>query len=89
MQKNIESSKLKCNNNQEEKMAQQIKLLLEQIKSEQINIQQNINNNYKIIVKKLDKLQEYNKIDDMTSTIFEGRISRIEQILEEINRKII
>lgn len=89
MKETIESSKLKCKNDQENETTKQIKCLIKQIKDEQINLEQNINNNYKVIVKKLDKLQEYNKIDDMTNTIFEQRISRIEEILEEINRRVI
>ena len=39
-------------------------------------------------MKKLEKLQEYNKIADMTNQIFEKRVSEIENTVKQINKKI-
>ena len=39
-------------------------------------------------MKKLQKLQEYNEISDMTNTVFEMRISKIEKLLDDIYSKI-
>ena len=44
--------------------------------------------NHTTNMKKLDKLQEYNKIADMTNQVFEVRISGIEQALKQLNKTL-
>lgn len=44
--------------------------------------------NHVTYMKKLEKLQEYNKIADMTNQVFEKRISEIENTVKQINNKI-
>lgn len=48
-----------------------------------------IRSNHAVNMKKLDKLQEYNKIADMTNQIFEKRLCGIENAIMEISRSII
>jgi len=44
--------------------------------------------NHTINMKKLDKLQEYNKIADMTNQVFERRLSGIEQALKQLSKTL-
>lgn len=46
------------------------------------------NRNNKILMKKIDKLQEFNEISDMTNQVFETRISNIETSLEQLISKL-
>ena len=39
-------------------------------------------------MKKLDKLQEYNKISDMTNQVFEKRLAGIEKAIKQLNNSI-
>ena len=39
-------------------------------------------------MKKLDKLQEYNKISDMTNQLFEKRLSGLENAIKQLNNSI-
>lgn len=72
-------------------LEQQIKIINE-ILNELKNIQQNevktINNNHITYMKKLDKLQEYNKIADITNQVFEKRLCNIENAIKQINKTI-
>lgn len=42
----------------------------------------NIKKNQSIILKKLDKLQEYNEIEDMVNAVMDRRLQKIEQNLK-------
>lgn len=44
--------------------------------------------NYATNMKKLDKLQEYNKISDMTNQLFEKRLSGLENAIKQLNNSI-
>ena len=55
--------------------------LLIELKQEQLNLSENLQKNFEIIMNKLMKIQEYNKIADMTNQVFEMRISNIEDLL--------
>lgn len=44
--------------------------------------------NHATNMKKLDKLQEYNKISDMTNQLFEKRLSGIENAIKQLNNSI-
>ena len=46
------------------------------------------NRNNTVLMKKVDKLQEFNEISDMTNQIFEKRISNIEITLEQLISKL-
>lgn len=39
-------------------------------------------------MRKIEKLQEYNEIDDMVNQVFEARISEIEELLQDLESKI-
>lgn len=79
----------KVNNEKEELEAliTQINELLNEIKNEQKNLQKTIENNHKVNMQKFSKLLEYNKIADMTNTVFERRIARIESLLCDALKK--
>lgn len=66
----------------------QIKEAINDVNINQINTVKIIVNNHKTYMKNFQKLQEYNKINDMTNAIFEMRISRIEDLLNNIFEKI-
>ena len=63
-----------------ETLIAQINELLNEIK----NMQKTIQTNHKVNMQKFSKLIEYNKILDMTNTIFEKRIASIEKLLYEV-----
>ena len=44
--------------------------------------------NHATYMKKLNKIQEYNKISDMTNQVFERRLSGIEQALKQLNKTL-
>ena len=59
--------------------------LLNELKNEQNNLSENSQKNFEVIMGKLMKLQEYNKIADMTNQVFEMRMSNIEDLLFKIS----
>lgn len=67
---------------------EEIEVLLNVIKNEQINLSENLQKNFSVIMSKLMKIQEYNKIEDMTNQVFEMRMSNIEDLLFKISSKI-
>ena len=67
-----------------EALIAQINELLIEIKNEQKNMQKTILSNHKVNMQKFSKLIEYNKIADMTNTVFENRIASIESLLYEV-----
>lgn len=67
-----------------EALIAQINELLIEIKDEQKNMQKTITSNHKVNMQKFSKLIEYNKIADMTNTVFEKRIASIESLLYEV-----
>lgn len=62
--------------------------LLNEVKNIQRDEVKLLKNNHITCMKKLDKLQEYNKIADMTNQVFEKRLSGIENAILEINKTI-
>lgn len=68
---------------------EEIYVLLKEIRNEQLNLSENLQKNFSVIMSKLMKMQEYNKIDDMTNQVFEMRMSNIEDLLFKISAKII
>lgn len=73
-------SKVKSEKDELEALITQINELLNEIK----NMQKTIQTNHKVNMQKFSKLIEYNKILDMTNTVFEKRISSIEKLLYEV-----
>lgn len=67
---------------------EKINELLNEIKNEQKNLSENVQKNFVSILNKLMKIQEYNKIEDMTNQVFEMRMSNIEDMLFKISAKI-
>lgn len=67
---------------------EEINELLNDIRNEQINLSENLQKNFSVIMSKLMKMQEYNKIEDMTNQVFEMRMSNIEDLLFKISSKI-
>lgn len=65
-----------------------IKEIVEEITFRQAVIIKVIQNNHRITMKKIEKLQEYNEIDDMVNQVFEARISEIEELLQDLESKI-
>ncbi len=67
---------------------EEINVLLNEIKKEQASLSENLQKNFSVIMSKLMKIQEYNKIEDMTNQVFEMRMSNIEDLLFKISSKI-
>ena len=65
-----------------------IKGIVEEILYRQAIILKVIQNNHKITMIKLEKLQEYNEIEDMVNQVFESRITNIEEFLQDLDSKI-
>lgn len=65
-----------------------IKEIVEELTYRQAIILKVIQNNHKITMRKLEKLQEYNEIDDMVNQVFESRITEIEEVLQDLDSKI-
>lgn len=60
---------------------EEIKVLLNIVKEEQESLSEQTQKNFKVIMQKLMKMQEYNEISDMTNQVFEMRLSNIEDFL--------
>lgn len=60
---------------------EEIKTLLNAVKEEQASLSEQTQKNFKVIMQKLMKMQEYNEISDMTNQVFEMRLSSIEDFL--------
>lgn len=67
---------------------EEINELLNEVRNEQINLSESLQKNFSTIISKLMKMQEYNKIADMTNQVFEMRMSNIEDLLFKISSKI-
>ena len=73
----MEEQKNPLTNNQIE----EIKILLNELKNEQECLSEKTQKNFKVLMQKLMKIQEYNEISDMTNQVFELRLSNIEDFL--------
>ena len=67
-----------------EALITQINELLNEIKNEQKNMKKTLEKNHKVNMQKFSKLLEYDKICDMTNTLFEKRLASIEKLLYEV-----
>lgn len=59
----------------------EINVVLNELKDGQVLLLSQSQKNFKEIMKKLMKMQEYNEISDMTNQVFEMRLSNIEDFL--------
>lgn len=53
--------------------------ILDELQYNQLEQFVSLQKNQSIIMKKIDKLQEYNEIDDMVNSVFAKRLQNIEQ----------
>lgn len=67
-----------------ESLIAEIQELLNEIKNEQTKVSKEIEKHHKVAMRKLEKLREFDEIADMTNTVFERRLSNIEQMLSKI-----
>ncbi len=58
---------------------EEIYSILDEIQLNQVEMLLSIQKNQSIIIKKIEKLQEYNEIDDMNNSLFDQKITRIEE----------
>lgn len=70
-----------------ETLIAEVNELLVELKEEQKNMKLTIDKYHKVNMQKFSKLLEYNEILDMTNTVFEKRLSRIESVLYTLINK--
>ena len=58
---------------------EEIYSILDEIQLNQVEMLLSIQKNQSIIIKKIEKLQEYNEIDDMNNSLFDQKLARIEE----------
>ncbi len=58
---------------------EEIYSILDEIQLNQVEMLLSIQKNQSIIIKKIEKLQEYNEIDDMNNSLFDQKLTRIEE----------
>lgn len=64
-----------------------IKEALEVIRNEQISIKKEMEENNKIIMKRLNSLYEYNEINDMRVRVFNRQLSYLKDEITRNNKK--
>lgn len=63
---------------------EEINKKLNEIKNEQNKLKNEINNNNKILMQRINKLQEYNEINDMRSKYFNEKLEYLSQKISQI-----
>lgn len=58
---------------------EEIYSILDEIQLNQVEMLLSIQKNQSIIIKKIEKLQEYNEIDDMNNSLFDQKLTRIDE----------
>lgn len=71
-----------------EKQIEEMNVTLKELQYNQTEELIFLQKNHATNMKKLNKLQEYNKISDMTNQVFERRLSGIEQALIKLNKTL-
>lgn len=69
-------------------LIEEIYVLLNEIKEEEQSLAENVQKKFNVIMSKIMKMEEYNKISDMTNQVFEMRLSNIEDFLYRIENDI-
>lgn len=67
---------------------EQINATLNEIKNKQIELEKQLKQNNKILMKRINKLQEYNEINDMREIIANEHIDKIAKMILEIEKKL-
>lgn len=83
---------MQSNNNCKSELVEQIEQTNELIKELQYNQKEEvllIKKNNEINMEKLNKIQEYNKMADISAQIFEARLTEMENALKEISKLLI
>ena len=81
--------KTNCSNEILEQKLEEIYVILKAIQMNQQNELTTIQKNHATNMQRINKLQEYNQIADMTNQIFEIRITGIEDALKKLNSAVI
>ncbi len=71
-----------------EEQIEQINKTLDELKKNQGEELSLLQKNHAVNMKKLDKIQEYNKISDMTNQVFEKRLQGIENAIIKLNNSL-
>lgn len=58
---------------------EEIYSILDEIQLNQVEMLLSIQKNQSLIIKKIEKLQEYNEIDDMNNSLFDQKLTKIEE----------
>jgi len=69
-------------------LIEEIYVLLNEIKEDEQSLAENIQKKFNVIMNKIMKMEEYNKISDMTNQVFEMRLSNIEDLLYRIENDV-
>ena len=80
---------VKLANHDIEQILAEIYVLIKNIQTNQQNELITIQRNHATNMQRINKLQEYNQIADMTNQIFEIRITNIEEALKQLNKTLI
>ena len=81
--------KTNCSNEVLEQKLEEIYIILKTMQMNQQNELLTIQKNHATNMQRINKLQEYNQIADMTNQIFEIRITGIEEALKKLNSAVI
>jgi len=81
--------KTNCSNEVLEQKLEEMYIILKTIQMNQQNELLTIQKNHATNMQRINKLQEYNQIADMTNQIFEIRITGIEEALKKLNSALI
>ena len=71
-----------------EEQIEEIKETLKELQNGQKDQTILLQKNHAVNMKKLDKIQEYNKISDMTNQLFEKRLLLIENAIMKLNNTL-
>ena len=77
--------------NNEETLAVKIDILnekLDYIINKQKEAEKELQNNNKVVMQRINKIQEYNEIDDMRNTVLNNKLNTIMKRIVEIDKKL-
>lgn len=77
--------------NDEETLAAKIEILnkkIDDIIDRQKNAETELQKNKKVLMQRINKMQEYNEIDDMRNTVLNDKLNTIMKMIVEIDEKL-
>ncbi|MGN1300607.1 MAG: hypothetical protein ACI4VC_04620 [Clostridia bacterium] len=77
--------------NDEETLAVKIEILnekLDYIINKQKEAEKELQKNNKVVMQRINKIQEYNEIDDMRNTVLNNKLNTIMKRIVEIDKKL-